>query len=147
MPKWTGKVARNVFGWLLPLLALANLDRSHFFPLADHSDVRFQVIGEGLEILALVFALFLLRASVEEGSGSQPSFVTFRSRILISGFFAIFLLATYWRDFFPNDQFNFSAGSVDFLYAPLGGLGILAISYIAVEKRGKPFKEEEKSAV
>ncbi len=71
--------------------------------------------------------------------------MTFRSRTILAGFFATFLLTLFWRDFFPNDQFSLSAGAVDFFYAPLGGMGGVAISYLLETKRGKPSKKEETS--
>jgi hypothetical protein len=147
MTMWTGKAARNVFWSLLVLLSIANMDSSHFFPLAGHSDLQFQVIGEGLEILALVLVSLLIRMFVKEGGDSEPFSATFRLRILLAGFFAIILLTIFWRDFFPNNQFALSAGSRDFLYAPLGGLGIIVISYVLGAKQGKPNQEEEKSVV
>jgi hypothetical protein len=115
--------------------------------LAGHSDLRFQAVGEFIEIIALALLALLWGVSVKDGGDSEPFPVTLRLRILVAAFFAIFLLTIFWRDFFPNDQFNLSVGSIDFLYAPLGGLGIVAMSYVSGPTREKPSKEEERSAV
>jgi hypothetical protein len=145
MPMRSGEVARNVFGWLLPPLALMFNDWSDFFPFADHSDLRFQVIGEGLEVVALIVLGWQLQAFLKRRGDSEQQPMSFRSRIILAGFFAIFLLTLFWRDFFPNDQFGLSAGAIDFFYASLGGMGGVAISYLLETKRGKLSKKEETS--
>jgi hypothetical protein len=147
MPIWSMKLIRDGFSTILALIALAYKDHEYFLPWANHSDLRFQTIGECLEIIALVTLFLLPRVLGIEGDKFKPSSLTFRLRILLAGFFAVFLLAMYWRDFFPNDQFHLSAGWMDFLYAPLGGLGLIAISYLPEPKRGKPPKEQEKWVV
>ncbi len=54
MPIWMGKTTRNVFGTFIALLAFVPMDSSYFFPLANHSDLRFQLFGEALEVVALI---------------------------------------------------------------------------------------------
>ena len=141
------KSVRIAFGSFFLPAAIAFKDSSYFLPLAGHSDLRFQAVGECIEIIALALLVLLLGVSVKDGGDSEPFPVTLRLRILVAAFFAIFLLTIFWRDFFPNDQFNLSAGSIDFLYAPLGGLGIVAMSYVSGPTREKPSKEEERSVV
>lgn len=147
MQLWSKKSVRTAFWSILLPVAIAFNDSSHFFPLADHSDLRFQAIGEFIEIIALALLFLLLGVSVKEGGDSNPFPSALRLRILLAGFFAIFLLTIFWRDFFPNDTFNLSTGAIDFLYAPIGGLGIVAMSYVSGPTREKPSKEEERSVV
>jgi hypothetical protein len=51
------KILKKIPIWFSASLAfatLANKDSENFFPLSSHSDLRFQIIGESLEILVLV---------------------------------------------------------------------------------------------
>jgi hypothetical protein len=131
----------------LVFIAIAFKDHESFFPLANHSDLRFQITGECLEFIALGILFSLTGFFWKEADRSKRLHATFRLRIVLAGFFAIFLLTEFWRDFFPNDQFNLSAGWMDFLYAPLGALGLVAVSYLLGPKREKPNKEQEKWVV
>lgn len=136
--------------WLFALfwiVALVLKDWESLSPRSPHADFRFQVIGEFLEVLALGLLGRLLRHFVKEGDDPQIRFSTFRPRVIFAGAFAILLFILCWRDFFPNDRFNLSAGSMDFLYAPLGGLGVIAISYILGEREERPGKGTENSVV
>ena len=140
---WNKKLIRDGFSTILVFIAIAFKDHEYFLPWANHSDLRFETIGECLEIIALV-ALFLLpRVLGIEGDNLKPYSLTFRLRILLAGLFAVYLLTSFWRDFFPNDQFHSSAGLMDFLYARLGGLGLVAIGYLLEPKHAKPIKEQE----
>jgi hypothetical protein len=110
----------------------------YFLPLSAHKEFLFQTVGECLEITALI----VLNQSASGIAFEVP--VTPKSRVVIGGWIALLLLILFWRDFFPNDKFNFWARSMDFLYAPLGGMGMMAIAYLLGTKHLKPSKEEEK---
>jgi hypothetical protein len=141
------KAVREGFWAFLILFGIVLEDLSHFFPLADRSNFRFQAIGELLELIALTFLIVLLRVFGKEDSDPMTPSSPLRRRFILAGYLSVFLLTVFWRDFFPNDAFNLSAGAIDFLYAPLGGLGMVALSYVSQPKRGKPSKEEERSVV
>jgi hypothetical protein len=146
MPKWANKAARDVF-WTLLVIAIVNRDISDFLPLADHSNLRFQLIGECVEIIVLASLFLLLGGFLKQGDDSERLPMTLHTRIVLAAFIAIFLLTGFWRDFFPNGTFSLSAGAVDFVYAPLAGLGSMAISYVLGPRREKPNQEEGGSVV
>jgi hypothetical protein len=131
--------AKDPLRAVLCLAALANLDRSYFFPLSAHTDLRFQAVGESLELLALIGILITVRVAAV---GEDPKNPTFRMRLLMGAFVVLLLFVMFWRDFFPNDRFSLQAGAMDFFYAPLAGLAIFALTFLS-SSPAKASKERE----
>jgi len=146
MPFSAFKTAKGLLWNLLGLAALANKDWSYFFPLSAHTDLRFQVVGESLALLALAGIVILMRVT-GSGEGARSSTLTFRWRVLSGAFFVVLLFVMFWRDFFPNDSFSLRAGAMDFLYAPAAGLAIFAFSFLTSPTLTEPSKEREASVV
>jgi len=135
-------------GTLLFLAALAFKDWESFFPLSAHSDLKFQIVGESVELLVLVGINSLGRLSLppEAETPGAASPATPRG-VFIGAIVALFLLSTYWRDYFPNDRFSSGELLKDLGYSLLAGVVVLLFSLIPPAKKGKPSKEEERSAV
>jgi hypothetical protein len=124
---WTYKKAKDLFWTFLVFAAIFNFDRSYFFPVSAHTDWRFQLLGESLELLALVGLQIVARML---GKNAEFSPLNFRSRLYVSAIVPAVLFVTCWRDFFPNDHFSLSAGRMDFLYAPAAGLAIFGLWFV-----------------
>ncbi len=144
-------VMKKAPGWLWTVLAfaaLANKDRENFFPLSSHSDLRFQIIGESVEILALmgIFALapqWFRQAEETSASGTHRT----RLAIFTGAIFAAFLFVSFWRDYFPNDTFNFGEALKDVGYSSIVVVVIALFSLIPPAKKGKTREEESGSGV
>jgi hypothetical protein len=142
------QIVKKIPTWLWTLLYLAgvvSMDREHFFPLSAHSDLKFQIVGESLELLALVgigvLPRLLLPRDTETPDAESP--VT-PPGAFVGAIVAAFLLSIFWRDYFPNDKFN----SGELLgYSLFAGVVILLFSLIPPSKKGKPSREEESSIV
>jgi hypothetical protein len=147
MPLRSNKGIGDIFWGILILTGIALSDLSHFLPLADRANLRFQATGEVLELMAIALIASLVRIFGKQRGDSLTFPASLRSRMLLAGFFAMILLAVFWRDFFPNDTFSLSTGVIDFLYAPLAGVGLIVIAPIFATQREKPSKEEERSVV
>ena len=144
MPFWTKENAKGLLFGTLALAAIANVDRSNFFPRSGHTDFRFQAVGESLELLAMIGIVILVRVAAV---GEDPKNLTFRMRLLMGASIAALSFAMFWRDFFPNDRFSLQAGAMDFFYAPVAGLAIFASTFLSSPMPAKPSKERETSVV
>ena len=145
------RIFKKIPTWLGTLLYLAGpvfMDREHFFPLSAHSDLKFQIVGESLELLALVgigvLPRLLLPLDTETPDAESP--VT-PPGLFVGAIVSAVLLSIFWRDYFPNDRFNPGELLKDLGYSLLAGVIILLISMIPSVKKGKPIKEEERSVV
>lgn len=144
------RIHKRISGTLRTLALLSwivLLDRSYLFPLQSHSDLKFRVIGECIELLALAGILFLMPALMRLGGVSQSTSLTFRSRLAMGGWLASLMFVLFWRDFFPNDHLSLVAGRLNFLYGPAYAVMVVAISYLLGPRLPKLSNRDEKSVV
>jgi len=134
--------ARGPLLTILVLAWVAYFDLSNFLPKSAHSDFRFQVVGEAIELLAVV-GIFSLMGLL--GRGVPLETRTLRYALLVGMSIAALLFAMFWRDFFPNDQFSLRAGAMDFVYAPVVGLAFFWFTYLGWIRPAGPSKEREAS--
>jgi hypothetical protein len=136
------------FSTLLVFAALANKDWENFFPLSSHVDLRFQIIGESLEILVLVGVFFLARLLFPRDKESSGFVLTSKWQAAFAGaFFGTFLFVIFWRDYFPNDTFEFSEALKDIRYSLIAGVVVALFGLIPPARQGKPGREDEGSVV
>jgi hypothetical protein len=145
MPFWTKKKAKGLLVAVLALGYFAYKDWSHFFPLSAHSDLRFQVVGEFLALLALA-GVFMMPVAESRGD-AWPSTLTLRWWVLTGTSFSLFLFVMYWRCYFPNDSFSLQAGAMDFPYARAVGLAVFWFTFFSSLMVAKPSREHEGSVV
>jgi len=122
----------------LQLVTLVFFDWKHFFPLATHQDLRFQVIGEMAAYIVSLFLLFALQFIFAPSYRSLSVWVRFP----VSGLLGSFLpIAFEWRSFFDGPQF-----ALDRLYVFLGFVifSMLGISEFARDVN-PPSKKTEKT--
>jgi len=138
----------NVVGVVAAPVAIGCMDWKYFFPVSTHSDIQFQVIGEFVELLWVLGLLLLgfwnFRKQRRKGVSAQATAGT----AVLSGFmYTAILVALHWRQFFPNDQFNFLAGVDDLVIALIAGLFFTIATCAFPPKSMKPSIEDEKSVV
>jgi hypothetical protein len=142
------KKAPAWFSALLVFAALANKDWENFFPLSSHADLRFQIIGESLEILVLVGVFVLSRMLFPRDKEFSASVLPAKRRAAFAGaFFGALLFVIFWRDYFPNDTFEFAEALKDVRYSLIAGVVVALFSLIPPARQGKPSKEDERSVV
>ncbi len=120
----------------------------YFFPLAVHPDLQFQIAGESIAFLAIVgFFAMIFFGFAEKRNGVSPGQVSDGMKVLAGAAFAAISVALDWREFFPNDRFDPSAGVDGLVGSLFMGLffGICAFSF--QKQPGKPSKVDEKSVV
>lgn len=144
------EIVKKIPAWLSTMLVFATLafkDWENFFPLSSHSDLKFQIVGESLEVLALVGVFSLARLVFPQNKEISASASSATGRPIFAGaIFAAFLFVTYWRDSFPNDTFKFGETLKDVGYSLVAGVVVALFALIATARQGKPNKESEKSA-
>ena len=143
-----GKKVLNLLAIALCLVAIGFARWQYFFPLSAHSDFRFQVVGECLELLVLggilVLAYFGFAGERRKG-GTMP--MSNGKKALGGVAIATTSIVLAWRDFFPNDQFKLSAGIDALMLSLFMGLFLSIFGFNFRRNQGKPSKEEEKSVV
>ena len=138
-----------ILAFLMPAYAGAILywDRGYFLPLGTHSDWRFQITGEVVELLVLV-ALWAVSAILgrrrSTGAGTRKG----DEAVIFGACMAVFQLAFRWRSMFVNGHFS------GFETQPLVTESLLEGSFSGAFyflwpslTMKKPSPEEEKSVV
>jgi hypothetical protein len=122
-------------------------DWRYFFPFPVHSDFRFQIIGESIEILALIgivvsmyFAFAKTRSEIES---AQESYLP---EVRAGAIFAMMLIVLHWRDFFPHNSLEFSAG-FDRLTSSLVGGALFVIFGFAFGNMPRKRVDEDKKTI
>ncbi len=143
-----GKRVLNLLAIALCPVAIGFAHWKYFFPLSAHSDFRFQVVGECLELLVLggIFVLaYFGFASERRQGGTMP--MSNRKKALGGVVMAVVSLMLAWREFFSNDQFKLSAGIDAIMISLFMGVFMYIFGYNFHRNQGKPSTEEEKSVV
>jgi hypothetical protein len=123
-------------------------DRHYFIPFAAHSDLRFQIVGESVEILTLLVSFTACFVAFSWGKDQARPRQGSSGLDFVSGaFFAGWFLAVGWRSFFPNNQFEFSAGADELVGDLFAGFAIGFFGNAFDKKSGKPSPEDERSVV
>ncbi len=124
-------------------------DRKYFFPLSAQSDLRFQLVGECLELLAMAGVCFLLFSVSEKlrREASPQSGMEWALAGLSGAAMSLFVLFSSWRSFFPNNALDLSAGSGKVFEALFMGAAFCAFSQAFPAKRDKPSADEERSVI
>lgn len=127
------------------VLFICYTDWGYFFPLSTHGDLKFQVVGEAIEVIVLSLLLAILRY-LQKNSGEATQLTADRAA-LIGLAFAAFLFFDHWREFFPNHQFS-GAKLMPLLFETVmqGALfGLFLYAFQGPSRR--PSKQDEKSVV
>ncbi len=140
IPKWI----------LIPMVIgfLAFLVWKDIFPLSAHPDLQFQVLGEILELLALIATLALVRTAFaklrKRVTGEK---VSYSANIGSAIAFSMIFIFMDWRKFFPGDHFQLSAGLSTIYGALLAGVffGLYGVAFAGNYER--PTNEEVRSVV
>ena len=118
------------------------------FPLSAHSDLRFQVVGEALELFTFIATFGWLHLAVAKSRKRAISDKASYAANIESAIASMLIFAVMdWRKFFPADHLQFSAGLNTFIFALLAGafLGFYGVPSNGDLKR--PSNEEERSVV
>jgi hypothetical protein len=133
-------------------VAIGFVDWHRFFPLSAHTDLRFQAIGESIEVLFFLGILLWAFGFAEQRRKAASGQISDGMKALAATVFAVGSLATNWRDFFPNNLFNLSAGAGDIVGAIF--MGALSIglffgtpAFASHKSPDAPPTENEKSIV
>ncbi len=135
-------------GLMLPILIgyFVLMAWFHLFPLASHPDLRFQIVGELVADAAMIgmFAFLFLRFKDFRRRAAARE-LTHGEQLISAIVYAVVMLTVNWRDFFPGDRFQFSAGVGTLVGVAFATAVFMAISFSTPQ--GKPAKEDEKSVV
>jgi hypothetical protein len=128
--------------------AIAFKDSDNFFPLTSHSDLKFQIAGESLEILTFVGISVLARQfSRQEIEVSESRSLAKAPQIFTGAIVASILFVSFWRDYFPGGTYKFEEAFRDVGYSLIAGVVIALFTSIPPSRLVKQEKEEERSAV
>ena len=148
MKSKTGKRVLNLLAIALCPVSIGFVHWKYFFPRSAHSDFRFQLVGECLELLALggIFVLAYFGFANERRQGEAIPLSNGKKALggVVIGITSIVLA---WREFFPNDQFKLAAGIDALMFSLFMGLFMYIFGFNFRWNQGRPSKEEEKSVV
>src|SRR6266704_2856541 len=92
-----------VFLAILDLGLLALFDWKHFLPLKDHSDLRFQIVGEAAAYVVSLLVAFIWPFGLSRDVQSKYLRLSVWARFFITGLLSTSLTATFdWRSFFDG---------------------------------------------
>jgi hypothetical protein len=144
----SAKKTVNILAILAVPLAIGFMHWRYFFPVAAHSDLQFQIVGESAESLAIVGICALIFFSfAEKRKKAGPTQVSDGLKVLAGAAFAALSITLDWREFFPNDRFDPSAGIAGLVGSLFMGLFFGIFAFAFQKQQGKPSKEDEKSVV
>lgn len=140
-----GKRMLNLLAIALCPVAIGFVHWKYFFPRSAHSDFRFQLVGECLELLVLggIFVLAYFGFANERRQGEAIPLSNGKKALggVAIGITSIVLA---WREFFPNDQFKLSAGIDALTFSLFMGL-FMYIYWIQFSREsGKAFQGRRK---
>ena len=138
----------NVISIFAVPVAIGFMHWRYVFPLAAHSDLQFQIVGESVEFLTIagIFALIFF-GFAEERKKSRQGQVSDGVKVLAGAALAALSIALDWREFFPDDRFDPSAGIAGLVGSLVIGLFFGIFAFAFQKQPDKPSKEDEKSVV
>ena len=147
------KIGNSIWHCLAALGVLAGFGIAHwsyFFPLQTHSDLRFQSIGESLALFLSFVSFACLMIVFRRPSSSAPAEGRKSPKQILLFIVTIQLISNLigWRDFFPNDQFCFSAGAASLMGSVIiGFIGFVLLNAFERRKGEGMARKDEGAAV
>jgi hypothetical protein len=144
----SAKKTLNILSILAVPVAIGFMHWRYFFPLAAHSDLQFQIVGESVEFLAIVgICALIFFGFAEKRKKAAAGQVSDGLKVLAGTAFTALSIALDWREFFPNNRFDPSAGIGGLVGSLFIGLFFGIFAFAFQKQPGRPSKEDEKSIV